>query len=90
MSYASKWGRARASSRNPRAFAICDRCGLGYNHDALSFQFQWAGTSLVNRQLLVCGRCMDTPNEQLRAIVLPADPVPIRNPRPEYFDEEET
>lgn len=49
----------------------------------------WAGTTLINKQLLVCRPCYDRPQEQLRAIVLPADPVPIRNPRPQNFDESE-
>lgn len=89
MSYASRAGRARTSMRNPRAHAICDRCGFRYNHDELRFQFDWAGTSLINKQILVCQRCIDKPQQQLRAIILPADPVPIRNPRPEYYDEEE-
>ena len=33
---------------------------------------------------------MDTPQEQLRAIVLPRDPDPIINARPEYFEEDST
>lgn len=90
MAYASKWGRARANPWAPQAFAICDRCGLGYNHNQLRFQFDWAGTSLVNKQLLVCSACYDRPQEQLRAIILPADPVPIPNPRPQNFDESES
>jgi len=89
MSYASKAGRARASARNPRAFGVCDRCGFWFNHDRLRFQFDWAGNALINKQLLVCSRCYDKPQQQLRAIILPADPVPIRNPRPEFFDEDE-
>ena len=43
MSYASKAGRARISSSNPQALAICDRCGLTYNHCDLNFQYDWAG-----------------------------------------------
>lgn len=35
--------------------------------------------------ILVCDRCYDTPQENIRAIVIPADPVPIQNPRIEYF-----
>jgi hypothetical protein len=90
MSYASKAGRARTNARSPRSFAVCDRCGIWNNHDALKFQFDWAGTSLINKQLLVCRQCLDVPQQQLRAIIIPADPIPVRNPRPEYFDEEET
>ena len=82
-------GRARVSSRNPRAFAICDRCGFLMNHDRLSWQFDWAGASLINKRILVCETCNDVPQQQLRAIVLPADPVPIMNARPEQYNIDE-
>lgn len=74
-------GRARVSARNPRAFAICDRCGFLMNHDRLQWQYDWAGASLINKRILVCNSCLDVPQQQLRAIVVPADPVPIQNPR---------
>jgi hypothetical protein len=41
---------------------------------------------LQNTRLLVCRSCLDTPQEQLRAFVLPADPVPIVNARVQDFD----
>ena len=85
MSYASKAGRAHTSSRNPQAQAVCDRCGIWNQHNKLSFQFDWAGAALVNKRILVCARCIDRPQQQLRAIVIPADPVPIMNPRTEPF-----
>jgi hypothetical protein len=85
MGYASRSGRARTDARNPRAFAICDRCALWYNHVNLNFQYDWAGAALVNKRILVCNTCYDTPQEQLRAIVIPADPVPIVNPRVEPY-----
>lgn len=90
MGYASKAGRAHTSVRRPQAQAVCDRCGIWTQHVKLSWQFDWAGTSLVNKRLLVCQRCMDKPQQQLRAIILPADPVPIRNPRTESFIEDES
>lgn len=83
-------GRARVSSKNPRAFGVCDRCSFLYNHINLSWQYDWAGASLINKRILVCSTCMDTPQEQLRAIVVPADPVPILNPRVEDFVSAET
>ena len=83
-------GRARVSPRNPRAFARCDRCGFLYNHINLNWQFDWRGTSLQNLRFLVCNRCMDTPQQQLRAIVVPADPTPIMNARVESYQEDET
>lgn len=85
MAYASRAGRARTSARNPQAHAICDRCGARYNHVNLSWQYDWAGASLINKRLLVCNRCNDEPQQQLRAVVIPADPVPIMNPRVQDF-----
>lgn len=90
MGYASRSGRAVTSSRNPRAHAICDRCGFRYNHDRLRFQYDWAGASMINKRILVCEKCYDVPQEQLRAIILPADPMPIINPRVENFVAAET
>lgn len=90
MAYASRSGRARTSARSPQAHAICDRCGFRYNHVNLKWQFDWSGASLVNRRMLVCNSCYDEPQQQLRAIVIPADPVPIQNPRIEYFVNAET
>lgn len=78
-----KTGHATVSVSSPRAFGICDRCGFRYNHDQLAWQFQWQGPRLQNIRILVCQSCMDTPQEQLRTIVLPPDPVPIFNARPE-------
>ena len=85
MGYASQQGRARVSARSPRAAGQCDRCGFLYTHADLRFQFDWRGASLQNIRLLVCKTCEDTPQNQLRAIVVPADPMPIQNPRvPDY------
>lgn len=90
MAYASRSGRARTSARDPRAFAVCDRCAIWYNHHQLKWQYDWAGASLINKRILVCDTCYDEPQNQLRAIVLPADPMPIINPRtePYAYDEE--
>ena len=90
MAYASQAGRARTSPSNPQAHAICDRCGFRYNLVNLSWQFDWAGASLINKRLLVCNPCNDNPQQQLRAIVLPADPVPVQNPRIQDFVTAET
>lgn len=82
MSYASKLGRARISSTNPQAAAVCDRCGFVYNHVDLRKQPFWAGAAQQVKNILVCSRCLDIPQQNgLRAIILPADPVPIVNPR---------
>ena len=90
MGYASQAGRARTDPRNPQAHAICDRCGFRYNHVDLRWQYDWRGTSLQNLRLLVCSTCNDEPQQQLRAIVIPADPVPVQNPRIQDFVTAET
>lgn len=85
MGYASKAGRARTSATKPEAHAICDRCGFRYNHVDLRWQYDWRGASLMNIRLLVCNTCNDESQQQLRAIVVPADPVPIIQPRIQDF-----
>ena len=90
MAYASISGRAKTSATNPQAHAICDRCGFRYNLVNLRWQFDWRGVTLQNLRLLVCSTCYDEPQEQLRAIVVPADPVPVQNPRIQDFVTAET
>lgn len=78
-------GRASVNSNAPNAHAICDKCGFRYNHFDLRWQYQWVGPRIQNMRKLVCQSCYDTPQQQLRTIVLPMDPVPIMNARPENF-----
>lgn len=85
MSYASQSGRAKTSATNPQAHAICDRCGFRYNHAELKWQYDWRGAMIQNIKILVCDTCYDTPQEQLRSIVVPADPTPIVNARVQDF-----
>lgn len=85
MSYASQSGRAKTSATNPQAHAICDRCGFRYNHAELKWQYDWRGAMIQNIRILVCDTCYDTPQEQLRSIVVPADPTPIVNARVQDF-----
>jgi hypothetical protein len=44
---------------------------------------QWAGAGLINTGLLVCPRCLDVPFEQYRVLILPGDPAPVINSRPD-------
>lgn len=82
-------GHARVDPQSPSAFGVCDRCGFLYNLDDLRFQFAWRGPRLMNIRLLVCEPCYDKPTEQRRPIVLPPDPVPRTNPRPEGYASED-
>ena len=86
MGYASRSGRARTNASSPQAHAICDRCGFRYNWIDLKWQYDWRGAALQNLYILVCNRCTDTPQEQLRAIVVPADPTPIIQARVQDFN----
>lgn len=76
-------GRARVSSRAPEAAGICDRCGLLFSLSDLTWQFQWAGPQLQNLRLLVCRECNDVPQPQLKPRILPPDPMPRLNARPQ-------
>lgn len=78
-------GRAEINARSPRALGVCERCGFLYNHDQLRWQYEWRGISLQNIRILVCETCQDKPQDQLRVIILPPDPVPILNARPENY-----
>lgn len=41
---------------------------------------------MVNLRLLVCRRtCLDIPQPQLQALIIPADPEPVFNARPEPY-----
>lgn len=63
---------------------------IGEQH-LLQFQYQWAGTQLINTQILCVPDQIDTPQRQLGTIILPPDPVSILNARPEpYAVEEQT
>ena len=78
-------GHARVSASNPEAAAICDRCGRLFSRSDLMWQYQWAGAQLINLRILVDQSCLDIPQEQLRSIVIPPDPIPVRDPRPQNF-----
>ncbi|MCB8880129.1 hypothetical protein ACELLULO517_07770 [Acidisoma cellulosilytica] len=78
-------GRARVSTRNPQAQAVCDRCGFRYNLVDLKWQHDWRGTRLQNLYRRVCTPCLDKPFEHFRPIILPPDPVPVYQPRPDLY-----
>lgn len=78
-------GHAEVDPNAPRAWATCDRCGANWNHYRLSWDRQWAGPQIINRRFLVCPPCTDVLQPQLRTIVIPPDPPPILNARPEPY-----
>lgn len=81
-------GHAKVNPKAPSAFAVCDRCGMLYNLDDLAYQMEWRGPSMMSTGAKICRKCTDKPQEQNRTIILPPDPVPRLDPRPENFDAE--
>lgn len=75
-------GHAKVNPQKPEAMGICDRCGFRYNLNDLQWQFEWRGLRLTNTQFRVCPTCIDVPDDHLRPIITPPDPVPVANPRP--------
>lgn len=83
--------RARVDPTSPRAWGTSDRNGMISNHENLRWQYDWAGTTLINKRILMSFDELDEPQRQLGTIVLPPDPPPIMNARPEqYFIDEQT
>lgn len=76
-----RYTHASVNARNPRAFGNCDRCDFTYNLHQLRWQYQWQGPKLQNLRLLVCPTCYDKPQQQLRTIIIPPDPLPVMNAR---------
>lgn len=85
MAYADQAGRARVDPQHPRAFAVCDSCGEWYNRVDLRPQMEWYGDNLEDTGYRMCYRCLSQPQPQLKTVILPEDPVPITDPRVEYF-----
>lgn len=77
--------RARTDPSAPRAWGTSDRNGMIYNLKDLRYQLQWRGTQLFSNGQLVGPDEYDVPNRQLGTIILPPDPVGVKNARPEQY-----
>jgi hypothetical protein len=82
--------RAEVDPSAPAAWATSDRSGFVGNHADLRWQHDYAGFDVVSQNFLVFPDEYDVPNRQLGALILPPDPTPIMNARPEQYtiDEE--
>lgn len=81
------------ASTNPHdgPWTTCDRCGFISSHSRMQFQYDFMGGSVPqNLGLLVCSRCLDDLNWQQKLLILPPDPRPIANTRPEPYVVDET
>jgi hypothetical protein len=77
--------RARTNATSPEAWGTDQRSGFVGNQRDLCWQFEWAGTQLINTRILTYPDMLDTPNRQLGTIVLPPDPVSIPYAMPEPY-----
>lgn len=89
MTWRKLHARAEVDIRDPQAFATCDRCGIQYNLEDLTWQLDFRGKQLMNLRLLVCSRCTDRPAAFTQPVILPPDPDPVFNARPEYSIDDE-
>ncbi len=82
--------RAATDASAPAAWATDDRSGFVGNHRNLKWQLEWAGLQLINKRILVFEDQYDEPQRQHGTLVIPPDPLPISNARPENYaiDEE--
>lgn len=84
-------GRAKV---NPALgpWKCCDRCGLWYSSSDLVFQYDFRGGSVPqNTGWLVCTRtCLDALNYNNMLLIIPPDPPPQFDLRPEAFDVDST
>jgi hypothetical protein len=77
--------RNATSDPHDGPWARCDGCSFQWNLPKLGWQYDYAGFTIRNKYLLKCPYCLDEPQPQLRAIIIPADPDPIFNARPEQY-----
>jgi len=74
-------------AKSPRGLAICDGCGFMVQHTELRQKKDYRGGSVpVSLSLQVCASCDDVPQPYFSRLLLRADPIPLRNPRPDSQD----
>jgi len=79
------YSKTKIDAYSPEGHGTCDKCSQIYNLNQLIWQQEYRGNSLMRTGFRVCSRCLDIPYQGRRPIIIPADPVPLRDPRPENF-----
>lgn len=80
---------SRDARRGP--ITTCSTCGLLWSQSSMSFQYNFrGGNTPINTQILRCPRCIDGIQWQAKLIVIPPDPPPFFNTRPESYVVDET
>lgn len=73
------------------AWCSCDDCGMIWNQSDMQFQYDFVGGPVpVSQGWLRCPRCITDLTYQRKLLVLPPDPAPIYNTRPENYTVDET
>lgn len=85
MSYRPHPKRASVDVGKQSAWSTCDVCGFIVNHNKMRWQVRYAGQALIRTGMLVCVPCWDIPAPFEKTLVLPPDPVPVMNARPENY-----
>lgn len=84
----------QGTTTNPHdgPWTSCDRCGRIYSANRMRFQYDYMGGNVPqNLGLLVCDTgCLDALNFQQKLLILPPDPPPFYNTRPEPYAVDET
>lgn len=72
-------------------WTTCDVCGFLDNLSRMQFQYDFKGGSTPqNTGFLKCKRCLDGLRWQAKLLIIPPDPPPIMNTRPENYVVDET
>src|SRR6516225_4202108 len=82
--------RTQVDPKNPQAWATDDLSGFVVQHNDLQSVREWAGTQIINKRFLTHPDFLDEPQRQLGTLILPPDPPPIMNARPENYTADET
>lgn len=91
MAYRWHPKNAEVDADSPRAWGVCDRCGFVWNLHKMQFQYAYQGsTQPQNTNFVVCDRCLDPLDPQSMPYILPPDPMPVYNARPEPYTLDET
>lgn len=83
----------RRATTNPHdgAWTACDRCGFIASMNRMQFQYDFVGGATPqNLGILCCPTCLDDLNYQNMLLILPPDPAPVFNARPENYAVDET
>jgi hypothetical protein len=74
----------------PEYVGFCERCGFKWPFAQLQFQYEWRGQALVSLNILVCPRCLDVPQENLRPVIIGPDSLPPKpRPAPNFYQQQE-